>query len=161
MHTFLQYADFDSTKRDVESEIERLKSGGYLTDLQAEAVKAEDVKAFLRSGIFKRMENAVSVIREKKFLIAIDDMKLDGELGEIYKGTTGMLNGIIDVVIEEEDGLVLADYKTDYVKEPEELIEKYSKQLMLYKHTLEKIGSKPVKQALIYSFHFGREIEIF
>lgn len=161
LHTFLQYADFDSTKRDVESEIERLKSGGYLTDLQAEAVKAEDVKAFLRSGIFKRMENAVSVIREKKFLIAIDDMELDGELGEIYKGTTGMLNGIIDVVIEEEDGLVLADYKTDYVKEPEELIEKYSKQLMLYKHTLEKIGSKPVKQALIYSFHFGREIEIF
>lgn len=35
---------------------------------------------------------------------------------------TVLIQGIIDVYLEEEDGIVLADYKTDLVKDPKELI---------------------------------------
>ena len=35
------------------------------------------------------------------------------------------MQGIIDVYFEEEDGLVVLDYKTDQVKSRKELAEKY------------------------------------
>ena len=43
-----------------------------------------------------------------------------------------LVQGIIDVFWEEEDGIVLLDYKTDRVDNAEELIRRYKKQLELY-----------------------------
>ena len=45
---------------------------------------------------------------------------------------TVLIQGIIDVYLEEEDGIVLADYKTDLVKDPKELILRYRVQLDYY-----------------------------
>ena len=43
---------------------------------------------------------------------------------------------------EEEDGLVLADYKTDYTTDPsgEELVQKYKTQLEYYRKALSHDG---------------------
>ena len=60
--------------------------------------------------------------------------------------------GVIDAYWEEEDGLVLLDYKTDRVKTKEELVRRYSVQLELYARAMERILERPVKERLIYSF---------
>lgn len=57
-----------------------------------------------------------------------------------------MLNGIIDMVLEFEDYLVLVDYKTDRVSDINELAEKYKRQIELYKLTLEKLRSNLLKK---------------
>ena len=49
--------------------------------------------------------------------ISIDELELNDDFGEKYSGTDGMLNGIIDMIIENEDTLILADYKTDRIND--------------------------------------------
>ena len=44
----------------------------------------------------------------------------------------------IDVFFEEDDGIVLLDYKTDRVDEDSQLVLRYEKQLQLYKEAIEK-----------------------
>lgn len=160
LHRFLQFTDFSALKKDYQMELERLYNTGYLTEKQKSAIKEDDINAFLDSKLFERINCCKNILREKKFLIAIDDLELEDEFGMEYKNTSGMLNGIIDMVLEFEDYLVLVDYKTDRVSDINELAEKYKRQIELYKLTLEKTEIKPVKEALIYSFSKKSEIRV-
>ena len=47
---------------------------------------------------------------------------------------------------------MVVDYKTDYVKQGEELLEKYGRQLDYYEIALEKLTGRRVKEKVIYSF---------
>ena len=67
---------------------------------------------------------------------------------------------IIDVYFEEEDGLVVLDYKTDRVSDEKELVDKYHAQLDYYAKALEQLTEKKVKEKLIYSFALGKEIRL-
>ena len=73
-----------------------------------------------------------------------------------------LLQGIIDAYFEEEDGLVLVDYKTDYVEQgrEQELIEKYRIQLLYYARALEQLRGKKVKEIYLYSFALGKALKI-
>ena len=71
-----------------------------------------------------------------------------------------LVQGIIDVFFEEEDGIVLLDYKTDRVREAEELIRRYRRQLELYGEALERTRGKRVKERYLYSFALGETIRV-
>ena len=73
---------------------------------------------------------------------------------------TILVQGIIDVFFEEEDGLVVLDYKTDKVRSAGELKEKYHAQLDYYAQALERLLQKPVKEKIIYSFTLREEIKV-
>ena len=66
---------------------------------------------------------------------------------------TVLIQGIIDVFFEEEDGLVLLDYKTDAVSSMEELWNRYETQIDYYQEAIQKLYGKPVKERILYSFH--------
>ncbi len=161
VHSFLQFADFERLEKSFEDEKNRLVKYGHISSKQSKAVKQEDIEAFMKSNIYKMMKNSVNIVRERKFLISIDDLELGDDFSEVYKGTDGMLNGIMDMIIENENALVLVDYKTDKVENLSSLIKRYKKQLLLYKKALEKIQPKPVESAIIYSFYKKAEIKIF
>ena len=76
------------------------------------------------------------------------------------EGELILVQGIIDVYFEEEDGLVVLDYKTDKVKSAQELKEKYHAQLDYYARALEQVTGKHVKEKIIYSFTLQEEIEV-
>jgi ATP-dependent helicase/nuclease subunit A len=73
-----------------------------------------------------------------------------------------LIQGIIDVYFEEEDGIVLVDYKTDAVGElgEEELIRRYQEQIHYYERALNQLLDKTIKEKIIYSFSLGKEIRI-
>ncbi|MBP5254658.1 MAG: UvrD-helicase domain-containing protein, partial [Lachnospiraceae bacterium] len=71
-----------------------------------------------------------------------------------------MIQGVIDLYFEEPDGLVIADYKTDRVKDGAELVRRYRIQLELYKQALEQATGKTVKECWIYSTSLGEEIRV-
>ncbi len=80
---------------------------------------------------------------------------------------TVLVQGIIDVFFEEEDGFVVLDYKTDAVSTPEELVKRYQTQLVYYSEALAQIygyepgvSGKPVKERILYSFKLGQEITV-
>ena len=73
-----------------------------------------------------------------------------------------MIQGVIDVFWEEEDGLVLLDYKTDRVS-PSEIparAERYRTQLLAYAGALERIFGLPVQRCVLWFLHPGVEHEI-
>ena len=106
------------------------------------------------------MKKSGEIKREQKFLIEISRLGLDDELVLEYNNTNGMLQGIADCMFEEDGCIVLADYKTDRVSDPEVLADRYRRQLCLYSAALEKIFGKRVKEAYLYSFCLGQEIRI-
>ena len=55
-------------------------------------------------------------------------------------------------VFEENGELVLVDYKTDYVKNENELLDLYKNQIAFYKSAVAKTLKMPVKEAVLYSF---------
>ena len=69
-----------------------------------------------------------------------------------------LVQGIIDAYFQEEDGLVVLDYKTDRVSAPEELTERYHAQLDYYGRALEQLTQKKVKEKVIYSFALKEEL---
>ena len=71
-----------------------------------------------------------------------------------------ILQGIIDAFIMEDDGIILVDYKTDRVKDGEELRNRYQKQIDLYSKALEQILGKKVKRRVLYSFSLGEEVDL-
>lgn len=71
-----------------------------------------------------------------------------------------ILQGIIDALIMEEEGIILVDYKTDRVKDGEELRNRYQKQIDLYSEALEQILGKKVRRRVLYSFSLGEEVDL-
>ena len=72
-----------------------------------------------------------------------------------------LVQGIIDLYyIDENDQMILVDYKTDFVKQEEELIAKYKKQLEIYKQALQEATGKAVEKVYIYSIYLQKRIEI-
>ena len=51
---------------------------------------------------------------------------------------------------------ILVDYKTDKVKNENELLDRYKNQIGFYKAVVSKTLGKPVKSAVLYSFCLGK-----
>ena len=76
---------------------------------------------------------------------------------------TILIQGIIDCYFEEEDGVVIVEYKTDHVDEEnaeEILTKRYREQLDLYAGAVSQITGKNVKECIIYSVYVNREIKL-
>ena len=77
-----------------------------------------------------------------------------------------LIQGIIDAYLDEPDGLVLIDYKTDHVpKEDRErgaamLAERYRVQLDYYERALTQLTGRNVKERIIYSLGLQMSIRV-
>ena len=123
-------------------------------------IHKEQLETFLSSTLgecFKKAYLEKRLFREKHFMRALPYHSLFPERAEKDEV---LLQGIIDAFIVEDDGIILVDYKTDRVREGEELRERYRKQIMLYSDALEAILGKRVKRRVLYSFYLGEEVEI-
>ena len=153
-HSVMQFIEMKE-KPDVDAEIERLREWQFITEEAAEAVDKDAVKRFFESGVYDRIENAKELRREMRFLSEIParriDETLEGELGN----TPVIVQGAVDLCFEEEDGIVVLDFKTDKADNLETLKETYSEQLNIYATAVEKIMGKPVKEKIIYSFNLS------
>lgn len=142
----------------LQRELERMSAAGKLPEEYRAAVSAEKLALFLQSSAAARMARAAQngrLHKEQPFVLGIPANRLKEEFPE---SETVLVQGIIDVFFEEEDGLVVLDYKTDAVKTAGELVQRYRVQLDYYAQALEQIYGRPVKEKIIYSFKLGREI---
>ncbi len=122
----------------------------------AQAVNGKKLLRFLESDLAGRMgraQEAGRLYREQPFVMGVEASRL-GE--EFPCGEHVLIQGIIDVFFEEEDGLVLLDYKTDSVSSMKELWNRYETQLDYYGEALERLMGRPVKEKILYSFHLER-----
>ena len=144
----------------LEKEIVRLQAEGKLSDDMAECIRIRDILAFLHCESGQRMHRAAQkqlLKKEQPFVLGVDAR-------EIYPGEdsaeTILVQGIIDVYFEEDEELVVLDYKTDKVRTARDLQEKYHSQLDYYAQALEQLTEKKVKEKIIYSFTLEEEIQV-
>ncbi|MCR4760450.1 MAG: UvrD-helicase domain-containing protein [Oscillospiraceae bacterium] len=163
VHTFMQYADFEKAAADVSAEADRLETLGRLTARQAQAVRKSTIGRFFTSELYAQIRQAKQVWREQKFTVRLSDLELAGPLkalGDAYAGTDGMLIGIMDLVFETTDGIVLVDYKTDRVPNAEALLEQYTEQIRLYAEALHLLKEKPVTACYLYSVTLNKTVPV-
>lgn len=160
IHTFFQYCDFEIVQQDPHSEIKRVTEMGYITVPQAESLNVLNILAFFENKLYRRIKNADHVWREKKFMVAAAQLDIKAELMNVLKKSDGMIKGIIDLMFEENNELVIVDYKSDRGVSEQKLAERYNVQLQLYKSAIELIMNKKVKSAYLYSFELKKAIPV-
>ena len=96
-------------------------------------------------------QNCINQFNEKQFMMYIPykDIYPDSNLD-----TKILVQGIVDLILEFDDHIVLVDYKYSN-SSINKLIERYSTQLKLYKIALERAFKKPVSHSYIYSIKTG------
>ncbi len=162
IHLCMQKLDLSKEKytiSEIKELIERLIMNKIITEKEAEAININKIYQFTKSEIWKEMHKAKQVEREKPFYINIPAK-------EIYEQNINeniLVQGVIDLYyIDENDNLILVDFKTDYVENKNEqiLINKYKIQLELYKKALESSIDKKVDKMYIYSTYLEKEIKL-
>ena len=159
MHKVMQFFDF-SQYDDIDKELERLYEWQYLSENEYNAINKAAISEFFSSNVFKRMLKSQNVNREMRFLTELPAQKIAPQLDNSFESEKIIVQGAVDVCFEEEDGLVILDFKTDRTDDPLSLKATYGEQLNIYAVAAEKIFKKPVKQKIIYSFFHKKEIEV-
>ena len=142
------------SREDVRAALKSLLETGYLEQEAYDALDEMVIFTMLNSPLGQRMAEAQRdgrLHREQQFIIGIPAREMGrGDSRELV-----LVQGVIDAYMEEEDGLVLIDYKTDRVPGGragrERLAERYRQQVAYYQRALEQLTGKKVKENIIYS----------
>ena len=148
------------TLQEIKDLINELELKQIITNKEARSISTYKILAFTKSTIWKELRKAKVVEKEKPFYINIPAKEIYNQ--EIEEDI--LVQGIIDLYyINGNDELVLVDYKTDYVEKgkEEELLNKYRKQLDLYKRALESALNRKVDKVYIYSVYLEKEFQLF
>ena len=171
MHMIFEKLDFRKesfSKEEIESLINDLVFRRIILNADKDLINIGKIIKFTETDLYKRITKAKSIEKEKAFCMKMsagEVKKIDefDEFNNYLQDEYVLVQGIIDLYfIDENDKLVLVDYKTDYVENNEEssLIQKYKKQLELYKRCLESALDKKVDEIYIYSTYLNKEIKI-
>lgn len=158
-HRVMEIIDFNS-EHDYVTQMKDKVSEGKISEEELALVDEKKITLFLQSDLGHRMARASAegeLYIEQPFVLGV----AANRLSEDFPGEEKVLiQGIIDAFFVEQGEIVLMDYKTDSVKNSEELVERYKTQLDYYTEALERILGMRVKERLIYSFALAQTIEV-
>jgi len=159
-HRLLQYMDPEQGENELalEAEIERLCAEGRLRTEEAGAIDRAAVVRFFRSETGALLRGGKTVLREQRFslLAPAEDYFPDGAGEEI------LLQGIVDCIVVEDDGVTVLDFKTDHVwaQALQARAEEYALQLRVYAKAMARLLQKPVKRCVLVFLFTGESVEI-
>ncbi len=151
-HLVMQLLPLDETPTlaKIQELIDQLVTNHSLDEKIAKKIKSQSILDFYQTAFGQQLlANHQGVTLEQPFSML---MAAEG----IFKGyPTGtgdriLIHGIIDGYYEDEEELILYDFKTDYLKadytqaDLDQISQKYRGQLSLYKQALEEVKERPV-----------------
>ncbi|NLW90587.1 MAG: helicase-exonuclease AddAB subunit AddA [Syntrophomonadaceae bacterium] len=168
LHLVMQHIDLgiSADKEKIEEQITWMAEREMIKPEQVSLVDIEKIRTFLMSPLGQRVAGSIRFFRERPFnlLCRAGDVMAEGIAGDEHL----IVQGVIDLYFEENDGIVLVDYKSSYVSaideegqnSPHNLVERYRPQIKLYKQALESILGARVKESYIYLFATGEAVLI-
>lgn len=152
-HKVMQYIEYgEKTESEIKSLIKRMVDDGLISEVQAAAVKPSDIVKCLSSEIMLKAAKSTA-FRELPFMMYVPA----DELKEEFRSSDKVLvQGVIDVYIDGDEK-ILVDFKNSALKDKRTL-EKYKKQLYLYKTAVESHISAKIDKIALYSFKTGETI---
>lgn len=153
-HCFEKLSFNLKTQKEIHNKIVNLIENGLLEENVFSYIDVEKILKALTS-ISKLIKSGDKISKEKIFLMNINYNKIIGKQIE----DKILIQGIIDLMIEKEDEIVLIDYKTSRLNDIN-LIKKYSLQLSLYEKAIsEKFKGKKISK-YIYSIFLDKLINV-
>lgn len=146
MHLVLQYYDYEGNKdqENLEQEIEHLVELGKLNPLMVPYLSKEALNWFVMSDFAKEFWNQPQKLhRESQFSSLVNASELFSDFSD--PAAKVLVHGTVDGYFETEEGLILFDYKTDFVDKTheeqaiEKIRQKYTGQLRLYEQALNEM----------------------
>lgn len=153
-------ADSEVTDEQIIDVLKEQANSGRLPEEYIFMISVDKIMRFMKTSLAKRMMRAAKdgkLYKEQPFVYGISADELNKEFPATE---TVLIQGIIDAYFEEDDKVVLLDYKTDVIASEDALVKRYQVQLDYYAKVLEKLLSKPVEDIVIYSFYFEKEIKL-
>ena len=166
LHLAMQFCRYEHclTVFDAAQELERLTKEAYLTQEQAAAVDPAKLTHFFLSPLGQRLRQSRELHREFKFSLEVDPAVRTDGADALRKpdGDSILLQGVIDCFFLEDDGWVVVDFKTDYVRPGSKgvLADRYRPQLQAYAHSLSRATGMPVREAVLYLFSTGEALSV-
>ncbi|HEY5561761.1 MAG TPA: helicase-exonuclease AddAB subunit AddA [Clostridiaceae bacterium] len=156
-HLVMQHIDikFCENMEDIKLQVNAMVEKELMSKEEMNLINIDKIYNYFTTNIGKRLRASEKTFREVPFYIPIKLTELEKDLDvHIYGKEFILLQGIIDCYFEEEDGLILIDYKTDHVNEEniKEVVERYTIQIDYYTMALERITGKKVKEKYLYFF---------
>ena len=142
MHLCVQKMDEkqEYTLEKIQDMINTLKEKVLITEAEAEAINKEKLLKYTKSELWQDLKQAKQIYKKQPFYINIKASTVYDNI-EPENDENILVQGVIDLFyINKNDEIVLVDFKTDYIDDGQEimLIEKYKKQLEIYKIALEQ-----------------------
>jgi len=165
IHSIFEHLDFlrYTTEVEVRGELQKLVMENKILKEALEVVEIDRLVQLAQSSMITRMKEAKHVWKEKQFIYLADAKMIDVQYPENEKI---LIQGVIDTLFIEQDGIVIIDYKTDYVDENylqqsiQNIKERYQRQLDLYAQAVEGITKEPVKEKFIYLYAINEWIQL-
>lgn len=150
-HAFLEHVRFGA---DAKEELSRMKEEHLLTTEQISLLNEERLDAILKMPRLAALKGK-TVWREQQFLVTLP-------AEEFYEGGAGgevIFQGALDLLAEEEEGLLIIDYKFSS-RERAGIREHYAPQIRLYKKAVAKIRRIPEEDVRAVILNIARLEEI-
>lgn len=174
-HLFMQFCEFsrlEANRTSIKEEISRLVAKKFIPQKVADLIRVEEIVKFVASDFYQSILKAKKLYREFRFNIFLPAVDFTNDMGkkEDLAKDEILVQGVIDLCfIDDNDKLILCDYKTDRI--PREIIDdreattsyledRHAEQLKYYAKAIERIMGKSPDQILIYSLSFGDALEI-
>ena len=172
-HLLLQFCDLrELQKNGAVAELKRLTDLGFISNDDSERVRIREIELFRKSDLFSEMLGAKKLYRELRFNVRLPAASFTENEIKIsaYENEEILVQGVIDCIVESEDGSIsIYDYKTDRLTKEE--LEDYSlaeaklksahkMQLELYALAAERIFGKTPKRLEVYSLPLGKTVSM-
>ena len=145
------------TKEEIHQFVDKMCIKKLITEKQRQAIQVDKIYKIMSSEFMKKIKNAKEIYKEMPFYTYVNTKEIYNTENE----ENILVQGIIDLYyIDENDNIILVDYKTDYVKDEKELVEKYKIQLEFYAKALEEALGKKISETYIYSIYVEKAIMI-
>ena len=158
MHAFMQFLDFSKTSSaaELQEELCRVTEKHLLTREQADSIDLSKILTLFASPLGRELRETPADRLWREYRFSVLDPVSNYEK-EAVSGDQVLLQGAVDCFFETEEGLVVIDFKTDYImpRHEAEKAEEYRIQLETYSHVLEKIFDKPICRKVLYFFSTG------
>ncbi len=167
MHSVMQAISFEMVpdEEELNQLLDEMVADYKLTEAERKAIRKQQILAFFETALGKKMVEGVDQLaKEVPFVYQLPAKRVSEGADD---ADTILIQGVVDCMLVEEDGIVLIDFKTDRTKgkyASKDQLEKtmrsrYHTQLELYREAVQAITGLPVKQASLYFFDSGEILD--
>lgn len=165
-HLVMQHMPLDGSldAEAVRSLVDGMIERKLLTRAQAEAVDAASIASFFASELGMRLCRARWVKRELPFSCALPAGRVHPLAGgdRTVREEPVLIQGVVDCLFEDEQGLVLLDFKTDRIalSDWERAAERHRFQLELYAEAIGGILGRPVQECHVFFIDGAQSVRL-